>query len=185
MPQVETQPSTPLRQRIGWLCQLLRWAAATYALWILAAVGFYWSDPDRVRRHWSLWLRIDVPEPAAWQLALGFAVHFAIWLPAAAACYAVWRLFSGYLAGRIFTADATVWLRRIGVFGLVAQFADMLARPVVSMIVTANMPTGSRIVSVFANPPDLLNVLFLTGFVALAHIFRAAVELADEHAQIV
>ena len=66
-----------------------------------------------------------------------------------------------------------------------AQFGDMLARPLVSMIVTAHMPTGGRIVSVFANPPDLLNVLFLAGFVALAHVFRAAVDIADENAQIV
>jgi len=40
-------------------------------------------------------------------------------------------------------------------------------------------------VAVFFNPSDLLNVLFLTGFLALAHIFTVAAEIADEHSQIV
>ena len=185
MPQVEVRSSDLLQRRIGWLCQLVRWGAVAYGAWVLLAIALYWSDAGRVARHWSAWLHVDVSPPGPAQLAGGLAVHLVLWLAAAAACFAVWRLFTLYSEGRIFAADAALWLRRIGVYGLIAQFGDMLARPLVSMIVTAHMPTGGRMVSVFANPPDLLNVLFLAGFVALAHVFRAAVDVADENAQIV
>lgn len=179
-------PAAPaLRQRIGWLCQLVRWGAVAYAAWVLFGIVAYWTDSARVARHWSVWLHAEVPPPLPWQQATGFAIHFALWLALAAAVWSVWRLFSAYLDGRVFTAEAALWLRRVGLFGLAAQFGDMLARPLVSMVVTATHPDGARLVSVFAQPPDLLNLLFLFGFVALAHVFKAAAEIADDHAQIV
>lgn len=174
-----------LRGRIGWLCQFVRWAALAYAAWVLFGVVTYWSDPARVARHWSAWLKIDVPPPELWRQIAGLAIHLALWASAAAACYAVWRLFSAYLSGEVFSAGAARWLRRIGVFGLIAQFGDMLARPLVSTILTAGMPAGGRAVSLFANPPDLLNVMFLLGFLALAEVFKAAAEIAADNAQIV
>lgn len=185
MDKIETPANARLRDKIGWLCHVLRLTAAAYALWVLIELARFWSTPARVARHWSDWLHVGVTEPWPGQLALGFTLHLAIWLLVAAACYSVWRLFSGYLEGRIFTADAAVWLRRAGTYGLAAQFSDMLTRPIVSMIVTAHMQTGDRLVSVSLSQPDLLNILFLTGFIALAHIFGAAAKLAEEHAQIV
>lgn len=181
----QSSPSSALRARIGWLCQLVRWGALAYAGWVLYAIVGYWLDPARVARHWSAWLHSDVPSPLPWQQAAGFIVHFALWLALAAACHAVWRLFSSYLSGKVFTPDATLWLRRVGVFGLIAQGGDMLARPLVSMIVTSTLPPGARLVSVFAQPADLLNVTFLLGFLALAQVFKVAAEIADDHAQIV
>lgn len=180
-------PSTrdSLHSRIGLLCQIVRWGAVAYAVWVLFAIVGYWADPARVARHWSAWLHADVAPPVAWQQATGFAIHAALWLALAAAVWSVWRLFSAYLQGHVFTAEAALWLRRVGLFGLAAQIGDMLARPLVSMVVTATQPAGARMVSVFAQPPDLLNAVFLLGFVALAHVFKAAAEIADDHAQIV
>jgi hypothetical protein len=174
-----------LRGRIGWLCHLIRLAATAYAGWVLISLVIYWTDPARVRHHYSQWLKIEIGEVGGWQLAAGFALHFLIWCATAAAAYSVWRLFSGYLAGRIFTPDAATWLSRIATFGLAAQLADIVTRPLISMIVTAHRPPGGRIVSLFANPPDLLIILFLAGFLALAHVFRTAAEIADDHRQIV
>lgn len=174
-----------LRARIGWLCESVRWGALAYAAWVLYGVAAYWLDPPRVARHWSAWLHVDVPTPAPWQQAAGFLVHFVLWLAVAAACHAVWRLFSSYLRGAVFTPDAALWLRRVAVYGLIAEGGDMLARPLVSMIVAATLPGQGRPVSVFAQPSDLLNVTFLLGFLALAHVFKAAAEIADDHAQFV
>jgi len=174
-----------LRARIGRLCEIVRWGAVAYAAWVFYGVASYWSDPPRVARHWSAWLHVDLPAPLPWQQAAGFLVHFTLWLAVAAACHAVWRLFSSYLRGAVFTPDAALWLRRVGVFGLIAQAGDMVARPVVSMILAATLPDGARAVSVFAQPSDLLNVTFLLGFLALAHVFKAAAEIADDHAQFV
>jgi hypothetical protein len=185
-PDLAPLPASPaLRRRIGWLCQFVRWGAIAYAAWVLAGIASYWSDPPRVARHWSAWLHADVPAPEPWQQAVGFAIHFALWVAVAAAVWSVWRLFSSYLDGSVFTADAATWLRRVGLFGLAAQLGDMLARPLVSAVVTASQPAGARLASVFAQPPDLLNFVFLLGFLALAHIFKAAAEIAEDHAQIV
>lgn len=174
-----------LRQRIGLLCHAIRLAAAGYALWVLATLILYWSDAAGVARNYGHLLGADLSGIGTWQLAAGFCTHFFIWAFTAAACYSAWRLFSGYLAGRIFTPDAALWLRRVGVFGLTAQLGDMVTRPLVIMIASARLPAGSRMLGFFTNPVDLLNILFLTGFIALAHVFRAATEIADEHAQIV
>jgi Protein of unknown function (DUF2975) len=174
-----------LRERIGMLCHAIRLAAAAYALWVLVTLALYWSDALAVQRSMGRFAGAELSGIQVWQLAAGFAVHFVIWAFTAAACYAVWQLFSGYLAGRIFTLDAALWLRRIGVFGLISQIGDMVTRPLIVMIASAHLPPGSRMAGFFTNPSDLLNILFLTGFIALAHVFRAATEIAEEHAQIV
>jgi hypothetical protein len=174
-----------LRRRIGWMCHLIRLAAAAYAMWILFQVVTHWTNPASVTRGYGAWLKTDLSGMMPWQLMAGFAVHLGIWCFAAAACYSVWKLFSGYLAGRIFTLDATLWLRRIGIFGLTAQALDLVTRPLIAIIVSAHLPDGFRTVAFFGNPMDLLIVLFLGGFIALAEIFRAAAEIAADHEQIV
>lgn len=174
-----------LRQRIGWLCHGIRLAALGYALWVLLSVILYWTDPEAVKRAYQHWLNLDISAINTWQLMAGFGIHFLIWVSTAAACYAVWRLFSSYLAGRIFTTDAAVWLRRIGTFGLIAQIGDMLTRPLIIKIVSAHLPEGKRMNGIFFNPTDLLNILFLAGFVALAYVFHVAAEMAEDHSQIV
>ena len=174
-----------LRQRIGAMCHGIRIAVIGYALWDIVQLARYWSNAELVRRSYSHLLGVELLDVPATQRLAAFGLHFLVWLCTATACYSVWRLFTGYLAGRIFTPDATMWLRRIGIFGLVAQGGDLLSRPLLSLIVSAHMPAGQHMIGFFTNPPDLLNILFLTGFIALAHVFRVATEIADDNAQIV
>ena len=174
-----------LRRRIGWLCQAMRLAALAYAAWVLAAILWYWSSEDLVLRYFRSVLQVDLTAISAGRRLAGFAVHFGLWLMAAAACLSTWQLFTLYLRGEIFTLAAARWLRRIGVFGLASELGDIVSRPLVSLIVSADEAPGRHMVAVFFNPSDLLNVLFLTGFLALAHIFTVAAEIADEHSQIV
>lgn len=174
-----------LRRRIGWLCQAMRAAALLYAVWVLAAIVWYWSNEDLVLRYFRSIVQADLTGISAGRRLAAFAVHFGLWLLAAAACISTWQLFTLYLRGEIFTLAAARWLRRIGLFGLISQLGDILSRPLVSLIVSGDEGPGHRMVAVFFNPSDLLNVLFLTGFVALAHIFTVAAEIADEHSQII
>lgn len=174
-----------LRARIGTLCHALRLAGPAYAGWVLFTLVTHWSDAGGVGRGWGAFLKTDLGEIPASQRAAGFAVHFVIWIFVALACLHLWRLFSAFLAGRVFTTQAAGHLRCMAIFGLAAEGADMVSRPLISMIVTAHMPTGSRMVSVFFQPPDLLNVMFLVGFLALGHVFTAAAEIAEDHAAIV
>jgi hypothetical protein len=177
--------ATALRQRIGWLCHLLRFAALGYAAWVLGLVILHWSSAERVARVYGGWLKADLSGVQMWQRLAGFSISLVIWAFAAAACYSVWRLFSGYLAGRIFTVDAATWLRRIGSFGLIAQVIDVVARPLTTALVTLHLPADARHVAFAFNPNDLVFVLFLCGFIALAHVYKAAAEIADDNAQFV
>ena len=99
-----------LRRRIGWLCQTLRFALVGYCLWILFTIATFWSDELLVVARFAS-LKVDVEGMAADQRLAAFGVSFVIWTLLVVACYSGWRLFSGYLEGRIFTPDAAGWLR--------------------------------------------------------------------------
>jgi hypothetical protein len=175
----------PLRRKIGWLCQFVRFAALAYAGWVCWTVATLWLDRDRVSRAYGTWLKADLSGLQDWQMLAGFAVHTLICAFVLAACRSTWQLFSGYLQGRIFTLDAAIWLRRIGFFGLLAEIADIITRPILSVIISAHLPAGHRMVGIAVNQNDLAFLMLLTAILALAHIFTKAAELAAENEAIV
>lgn len=174
-----------LRQKIGWLCQVVRWASCFYAAWVFWLIGRFWSDAEMVRRVYAFQTQMPLTEPQGWQRALGYGVNAVIWLVVVAAIFAVWQLMGEYLKGRIFEPSAAIWMRRIGSFGLLAMALDVITRPLLSGLMSLHMPQGARFISLSFQPHDLLIVLFLLAFVALAHIFKTAAELAVDHAQII
>lgn len=174
-----------LRRRIGWLCHMLRVAAAAYCLWMLYAIVTFWNDEALVVAHFGDPLKIDVAGVTGVQRLGAFGVSFVIWLLLTAACYSGWRLFSTYLEGRIFTPASSAWLRRLALFGLIAQLIDIAGRPLVSAILTAHKEAGHRAVAVFFRPEDLSTLLLLATLLALAQIQKTAADIADEHSQIV
>ncbi|MFL5038894.1 MAG: DUF2975 domain-containing protein, partial [Xanthobacteraceae bacterium] len=102
----------------------------------------------------------------------------------AVVAFCLWRLFGTYLAGRVFTVDAVTWLRRIGIAGIVAVMAGVLIRLAIIAVFSGQIiPAAGR--SFLVLPQDLLNLIFAVFVLALAHIFRAAAEMAEDHAQIV
>jgi hypothetical protein len=174
-----------LRAKVGWLCQLIRVAAATYAGWIIIWLVTGWSDEPQIIENYSRFLHADLSGMAGWQRGLAFGIHFAIWLIITAACVSIWRLFTSYLSGQIFTVGAALWLRRAALFGAIAELTDIATRPVISMILTAHLESGHRVVKFFFLPNDLLNLLFLGSLLALAQVFKVAAEIADEQRQFV
>lgn len=187
---VQALPATPasrdtLAQRIGPLCQIVRLLAALYAGWTLVTITWLWADPARLTRAYAGLLGADTAGIGVAQRLAGFAVHFSIWCLVAAACFSAWRLFSGFLSGAIFTREAAIWLRRVGLFGIAAEVLDLLARPLLSLIVTLHRGAGQKMISVSFNQPDLAFLMFLTALVALAHVQKAAAEIAEENEGIV
>ena len=174
-----------LRVKIGWLCQIIRIVALIYAGWILLVIVQTWTNEPALIRNLGAFYGKDLAGMSGFQRAGGFAVYLAVWSPVAGACYCVWRLFSSYLDGRIFTVDATIWLRRVACFGFASQFIDLAARPLVSLILTAHLPQADRVLKVFFSPQDLLHLLFFAGLFALAHVFKTAAEIAEDNAAIV
>jgi hypothetical protein len=94
-------------------------------------------------------------------------------------------LFSIYLEGKVSSLDAAIWLERLAFYGAISQGLGIVTRPLIS--VTLHFPAGQqqRIVSIFFQPEDLAIMLLLMGLLALAHIQKAAAEIAGEHAQFV
>jgi hypothetical protein len=174
-----------LRRRIGWLCRALRLAIVVYAVWMLFVIALFWWDEQKVASHFLHALNVDVSGASAQQRLGAACVSLAIWLLLAAACFSGWRLFSTYLQGRIFTPDAARWLRRLALFGLLAALVDILARPIMSLVLTAHKAAGHHIVSVYLRPEDLSTVLLLATLLALAHIQKTAADIADEHSQFI
>lgn len=175
----------PLRRQIGSLCQFVRFSALAYAGWVVWGVTTLWLDREDIARHYGRWLRVDLSGIQDWQRVAGFALHATICAMVVAACWSAWKLFSGYLEGRIFTLDAGIWLRRIGLFGLGAEILDIVTRPLTIVTVTAHLPPGQRHIGFSLNQNDLAFIMLLTAIVALAHIFTKAAEIAAENEEIV
>src|SRR5262249_25971879 len=102
------------------------------------------------------------------------------WLPV----LFIWRLFGHYLRGDIFSLAAVSEMWRCGWAGVAAIIADLIARPLLAYALTQHLSESERL-HFWTNPSDLLYLLTALFIVALAHIFRAGVEIADDNRQIV
>jgi len=173
-----------LRSRIGWICHALRIAAALWLIWIVTMVTIVWRDKADVLQRYSQLLSVDVGgvSDARYLAAIAVVATDVVFAAAVAVC--LWKLASTYLAGRVFTVDAAVWLWRAGIAGLIAIAADIVARITIASIFTGHF-TYSFARGLLILPEDLLHFIFAIFVLALAHIFKAAAEMADDHAQIV
>ena len=104
---------------------------------------------------------------------------------AAVVVVCIWRLAGTYLEGRIFTVDAALWLRRTGLAGISAVIVSVFMRIVTASILVGWFVPISPRGYYYLLPQDLLHMIFAVFVFALAHIFKAAAEMAQEQAQIV
>src|SRR5215467_6243170 len=180
-------PHAVLRARIAWLCHLTRVAALGWAAWTLIGVVWLWSDPTKIASTLGHYVNADLGAVTSSQFAWGFGVHVAAWIPNAAVAYCIWRLFDGYLGGRIFTGDATAWVQRIGIAGLITVAVGIVGRRILWLILTshAELPLSTRLFTQFVAPVDLLGVLFSLFVLAIGYVFTTAVQIADDNASIV
>jgi len=183
-PPLVTSLRADLRSRIAWICHAIRIAAVLWFGWEVVWTFVSWSDKARILQIYGFLFSSDFSGVSDARYA---AAVVAVVLSVAAGVPVViclWRLAGTYLAGRVFTVDAALWLRRTGIAGLVAIFVSLVARAVVASIMVGQplllLPRGS-----FVLPQDLLHSIFAIFVLALAHIFKAAAEMAEDHAQIV
>jgi hypothetical protein len=173
-----------LRKRIGWLCQLIRGMAVVWALWVLYFTMTVWGDHELIVDRFAKAYHFEPSALPDLNYYVAFGINLFVWLLIALLVVALWRLFSGYLSGQIFTVEASDWLRRVALVGGLAKIVDILGRPVIFALMTAGHDVGGRSGWSFY-PNDLLEAIFVTFLFSLAYIFKTAAELADEHAQIV
>ena len=175
---------TGLRARIAWICQALRLAAVIWVVWELVFVVIHWSDKAAVLTSYErVFSTVLVVSTARYAVAFGvvmvsLAVIFVI-------AFCLWRLAGTYLAGRVFTVDAALWLRRTAIAGLAGIIVSVIARVVVASILTGRWVPMSPLGFFYIVPQDVLHLIFVIFVLALAHIFKAAAEMADDQAKIV
>ena len=181
-------PSPPkvqaLQKRIGWLCHLGRLLAVAYAVWELWLVVRFWLDSGKAGRRFAMVAGIEPVDVSSGARLAGFGLSFITWLIVAACCLAAWKLFSSYLHGRIFTADAAALLRLTALLGIGAVLIDIVFRPLMVWLIAGVVPAYAKASYYYFSPHDLALLIFLVGLFAIAHIFKVAAELADENAEI-
>ena len=175
---------TGLRARIAWICQALRLAAVIWVVWEFVFVVIHWSDKAAVLRNYErLFSTVLIVSTARYAVAFGVVMVSLAVIVVIAFC--LWRLAGTYLAGRVFTVDAALWLQRTGVAGLAGLIVSVIARVVVASILTDRWVPMSPLGFFYILPQDVLHLTFVIFVLALAHIFKAAAEMADDQAQIV
>jgi len=176
---------TDLRGRIGWICHALRIAAVLWITWNLAFVVYYWSDKAQILENYGRFFSADLGDVSAARYAAAFSAVMVSLAFGAVVVVCIWRLAGTYLAGRIFTVDAALWLRRTGLAGISAVIVSVLVRFVIASILVGQFVPISPRGFYYLLPQDLLHAIFAVFVFALAHIFKAAAEIAEDQAQIV
>jgi Protein of unknown function (DUF2975) len=184
MPETSEHLSA-LQQKVAGLCHLIRWASLAWIGWALAIILQKWTNIEVLKQTWGRYLNLDLTALPASHHAFAFAVVLFDWAIAALLVVFVWRLFGCYLRGSIFTAEAVTEMRNIGYAGVASVAADMIARPLIQVLLSWHLGAGARSFTFWAEPNDVLHILMALFVVALAHIFKAGVEIADDHRQII
>jgi len=176
-----------LTQRVAGLCHLIRLAALAWIGWTLLIILSNWSSIDTIKRSWGHYLKADLTALPLAHYAEAFAVVLFDWAIAALVVVFVWRLFGCYLRGSIFSAEAVSEMRNLGWAGVAAVVADIGARPLLQLIMTQHLGSGVSAgrIWLWAEPNDALHLLMALFIVAVAHIFKTGVEIADDNRQIV
>jgi len=174
-----------LRARIGWICHALRIAAVLWIIWNLATVVYYWSDRAQILENYGRLFSADLGGVSAARYEAAFAAVMISLAFGAVVVVCIWRLTGTYLAGRVFTVDAAGWLRRTGLAGIAAVIVAVLVRVVIASILVGRFVPISPRGYYYLLPQDLLHTIFAVFVFALAYIFQAAAEMAEDQAQIV
>jgi hypothetical protein len=174
-----------LRARIVWPCRAIRAAAIGYAAWSLLRVGAFWADADFVARAFSGWYGGEPALADGLRRAVGFGLSLTVWALVIVGVVAVWRLTGHYLAGRVFSVDASVALKRIGQLGLAAAALDIALRPAIRALMSPGPALDPHFLARWVRPEDLLYAAVFGALWVLAHVLESAASLSDEVEQFV
>ena len=173
-----------LTRRIASLCHAIRWSALLWAVWATATTAKVFASRGRVAEHYGRFFEVDLTNLPTSGYALALLI---IVLDVALAWLVVvfiWRLFGHYLRADIFSHAAVDEMWCCGWAGVAAIMGDIIARPAVAYALTQHLSSSQRH-HFWTAPNDLLHLMLALFVVALAFIFRAGVEIADENRQIV
>jgi Protein of unknown function (DUF2975) len=173
-----------LRRRVAPLCHAIRLSALVWIVWASAVTLSVFASPTRVAEHYGHFLKVDLTTLPTWGYVTALAIILVDLAIAWLIVMFVWRLFGHYLRGEIFSPAAVNEIWCGGWTGVAACVADIVARPLVAYALTRHLSDGPHY-RFWTDPNDLLHLWLALFIVALAHIFKAGVEIADDNRQIV
>jgi hypothetical protein len=182
---VPTPRLDALRSKIRLICHAIRVTTLGYVLFVAWGLYDYWSDWPKVVRAYAGFYKLDIAAASTLQYAAAVVISFAVWTSLAVLCWCVWRLFSRYLHGDIFTRESATLLQRIGFMGLFVVAFDFAMRPATVSILGMHLADRGGARHAFVRTDDVLYILIALVFVALGFVYRSAAEIAEEHEQIV
>lgn len=122
---------------------------------------------------------------APWQRGLATAVGM---LPVGAVAYGLLRAclcLRGFGRGEGLSLHTVRHLRGLAAGMLAAAAAACLSVPLISVLLTMAAPAGRHMVTLQVGSNELLLLLFAGIVWQIAHVMTQAVELAEDHAQII
>jgi len=122
---------------------------------------------------------------ALWQSGLAAGVGM---LPVCAMAYGLLRArlcFLGFVRGETFSLGTVRHLRGFAAGLVSSAVAGLLSPALTSVLLTLQAPAGQRSLVLGVGSNEILMLLFAGIVWQIAHVMTQAVELADEHAQIV
>src|SRR5262245_36145051 len=173
-----------LCRRVAPLCLAIRWSALVWIIWASVGTLSVFGSAARVVEHYGRVLNVDLTNMPTSGYAMALSIILVDLAIAWLIVVFIWRLFGHCLRGEIFTLAAVQEMWRVGWAGVAAVLADMVARPLVAYALTQHLGENQHH-HFWTSPNDLLHLLLALFIVALAHIFRAGVAIADENRQIV
>jgi Protein of unknown function (DUF2975) len=120
-----------------------------------------------------------------WNRILGFAVCM---LPMAVIVwmlYQAYELFDGYRLGRVFTEEAPVRLRRIGLSLLALALLRPVTTTLLGVVLTLSNPPGQRLLAIGIGIDDYMIAAIGGLLLVIGHVMVEAKRLADDNRQIV
>lgn len=174
-----------LRAPVAWLCHLVRGATLAYAAVAVAVLIVAPIKPD--------WLFAEAGRAIGGTIGdVPLSLRLAAELPVGAGVVAsivmmvmLFRLFGRLAAGDLFAPATTRLLRAAAGWALAGLILDILARPIVSVILTLDRGPGQRLLVLGVDSQDLVNLIFTGTMLVLAHVMAQAGRLADDSATIV
>jgi hypothetical protein len=173
-----------LREKIGWLCQTIRWLIIAWLLWQLYYNLAPLMVPGQTAVEWNTYWGLAAGTITVTKVFINRAIVLVSWASAVILGFAVWKLMSSYLTGDILSARAARRLRLVGTTGLVSALIDIIVRPLVLGVLSTDIFKQIRFIDWF-EPRDLLYILITLFLLALAYIQGTAAAISDEHQQFV
>lgn len=173
----------PLGRLSAWMCVIVAVGGALAEI----ALAWVWLTPSWVTAYVAPHLHLN-GVPVATDLAtrlLGFAVSM---VPMAVLFFLLhqsYALFDAFRLGNVFTADAPIRLRRIGMCIVVLALLRPLTSAMLGLILTWANPPGQRILAIGISIDDYM-IAALGGLVlAIGHVMTEAARIADDNSRIV